>query len=87
MWLYSQYSKIKTAKISNKKLKIGAGEVAQQLRGLALAEDPGSIASHPHGGSQTSVTPVPRDLMPSGFHGRRHIHGKHTYMQAEYSNT
>ena len=44
--------------------------MAQQLRALTtIPEDLGSISStHPHGGSQLSITPVPGDLTPSYRH-------------------
>ena len=45
-------------------------------------------AQHPHGGSQSSVTPVPDDLIPSGLHGH-HIHMvfRHTHQQNHPTHT
>ena len=41
---------------------------------------------HPHGGSQSSITLVPGNVMSSlAFLGTRHTHSTHTYMQAKHS--
>lgn len=40
--------------------------MTQELRSfVALAEDLGSVPNSPHGGSKPSITPGPRDQMPS----------------------
>ena len=42
-------------------------------------------SQHPHGSSQQSVTPVPRDLIPSsGLTDTRYAHGTQTYMQEKH---
>lgn len=42
-----------------------AGEAAPWLGEIVVAEDPGLVFQHPHGGSRPSVTSIPGDLMPS----------------------
>lgn len=70
--------------------KIGTGfrvlwikreEVAQWIRGLALAADLGLISS----GSQPSVTPVAGDPLLTSV-GSPDLHGTHTYRQARDSH-
>lgn len=53
----------------------------------ALGEDTGSVPTTHKGQLTTSVTLIPRDLIPfSVLHRNFHAHGKHTYTQAHTQN-
>lgn len=75
MFIFNEYYKVSLSKSHSlnllswsQPLHWEVGEMTQQLSALAaLAENLGSW--HPHGSSQTSVIPIPWDLIPSSdFH-------------------
>ena len=62
-------------------IKLGSGEMAQQLR------EPGFDSQYLQGGLQPSVSPIPGDPVPfSDLTGTRHTHGSHTYLEQKHSS-
>lgn len=63
--------------------------MAQGLRALALAKDPGSSPSTYTSSSQTSITSVQRDMKPVSDHCRHRAHMVHRlgYMFKQDTNT
>lgn len=60
-------------------LKLERCSVVRTL--FASVEDLGLVPSHPHAGSQLSVTLVSGDMRPSSnLHGTRHTHDAHTFL-------
>lgn len=60
------------------------GEMVQLLRALTSSIESEFSSKHSQGGSQSSVTPVLGDLMPSSdLHGHHMRSGTQTYTQTQ----